>query len=556
MADERITALVRRYNDLKGGRFLWEGHWEDLARVMLPYRAGFTTDFTPGEKRMDGIYDGTPMQAARGLANAMEGIMWPDGQTNVYIKASDDALKDDDAAKAWFADTQDRMTAAMNNPRARLRQARGEVGLDLAVLGTGILFTGERKKLDGLLYQSVHLKDAVVLFSEEGEAEGLMRKKPYTLRQAMERFGEENLSENTRKKIVAKSFDEKIMFLQVVIPRAEGRAGALLAKNLPFSSSWIEMAESHEVEVGGFHEFPFAIPRWDTSAGEDYGQSPGMIALPDANTLQAMGETILVAGQRAADPALLMPNDGFMDAPNTFPGGLAYYDADLAKELGRIPIQALEVGTNLPISRDMQKDTREQIFAAFFKNVLNLPVAGPAMTATEINARKEEFIREIGPVFGRLESDYTGPKVERTFQIMLRAGAFPPIPPVLQGQSIRFEYESPVKKIRQQIEAAAARAWVVERLEIAKETQDQSHLDLVNFDEYARISADAGSVPHKIVVGKDEVEAKRAGRAKAQQAAAQQQQIAQSVDVAAQAGKIPGVQEAVGAAVQQQQGAA
>lgn len=542
---ERAQELVRRFKTLKGGRSQFDLHWDDLARVMLPGRKGFVSANVPGDKRSDDTFDGTPMQAARGLANAVGGMQRPDGQKFFFVKASEDAVSDTDEAKEWLSAVEDSMMEAMLNPKARFRQATGEVDLDLVVLGTGVLFIGERQRLDGLLYQSLHLKDAVVLFSEEGEAEGILREKTYTLRQADVRFGGKNLSEISRRKLEEKKFDDAIRFLHAVLPRREGRGDALLAKNLPFASMWIEIEAAHEVEIGGFHEFPFTVPRWDTSSGEDYGRSPGMIALPDANTLQAMGETILIAGQRAASPPLLVPNDGFFDEANTFPDGITYYDADLAKQMGKIPIGPLESGTNLPISRDMQDDTRQQIFAAFFRNVLNLPVEGPQMTATEVMQRKEEFIREIGPVFGRLETDYTGPLVERTFKIMLRANRLPMIPDILAGQSIRFEYESPVKKIRQQVEAAAARMWVAERVELATATARPDILDVVDFDEFARFEADAGQIPHKIVVGKEKVEKIRRDRAKQQQAMAQVQAASAAVDMAARTKDIPGVKQAV-----------
>ena len=541
---DKAKDLVKRYKDLKAGRGTIENHWEDLARVMLPGRVGFTSDPVPGERRTDDIFDGTPMQAARGLANAIESMMWPQGQKNFYIKANDDAIGDTDEAKEWLAQCEDSLTAAMMNPKARLLQARGEVNLDLSVLGSGILFTGERQKLNGLLYQALNLRDAVVLFSDEGVAEGLFRVKTYTLSQAEIRFGLDNLSEVTRKKFAEeKKPDDLVKILHAVYPRKGARPEAVMAKNLPFASCWIEMEALHEVEESGFHEFPFAVPRWDTSSGENYGRSPGMIALPDADTLQAMGETILIAGQLAADPSILVPNDGFFDEANSFPGGITYYDADIAKAMGKIPIGPLETGMNLPISRDMQKDMREQVFAAFFKNVFNLPVAGPQMTAEEIRARKEELIREVGPAFGRLDTDYTGPKVERSFNIMLRAGALPPIPDILAGQSIRFEYESPVKKIRQQIDAAAASMWVAERIDISIKTQRPDILDIVDFDEHARASAEAAQIPHKIVVGKARVEQIRAERAKAQQAQQQMAMAAQMAETAKTAGETPGMKQ-------------
>jgi hypothetical protein len=382
-----------------------------------------------------------------------------------------------------------------------------------------VIFAGESARLNHLLFQSVHLKDALVSFDDEGNARGIYRFRRLSLRQAADRWGAEALSEESRRKIAQDKTDDRVEFLHVVVPRPRGRADALLSRNLPWTDIWIEVAQEHEILNRGFRDFPFVVPRWDTSSGEDYGRSPGMIALPDADTLQAMGETMLVAGERAADPPLAAPADGIISEVNTFPGGLSYYDPTITN--GRNPFFPIESGANMPLTRDMQLDHRQQVFDAFFRNVLNLPVQGPQMTATEINARKEEFIREIGPVFGRLETDYTAPLVERAFSILLRTGQLAPIPDALQGETIRFDYESPVKRIRQQTEAAATRLWRLDLEEMAANTGDASVLDVIDRDAYARFTAEAAAIPHRIVAPEDTVERRRADRQQAQQQAEQ-----------------------------------
>ena len=153
------------------------------------------------------------------------------------------------------------------------------------------------------------------------------------------RFGRDALSDRVKKLLADGKVDDKVKVLHAVVPRAEGRSDALLARNLPYADIWIDLDDKKAIKTGGFHEFPFVVPRWDTTSGEDHGRSPAMIALPDGDTLQAMGETILVAGQRAADPPLMAPNDGSFDAVNTFPGGLSYYDVETAAQVRVTRIQ-------------------------------------------------------------------------------------------------------------------------------------------------------------------------------------------------------------------------
>ena len=228
----------------------------------------------------------------------------------------------------------------------------------------------------------------------------------------------------------------------------------------------------------------------------------------------------------------MAPNDGSFSEVNTFPGGLSYYDVETAATVGGNPFFSMEPGANMPLTFEMQNSYREQVFAAFFRNVLNLPVDGPEMTATEVIQRKEEFIREVGPVFGRLESDYTAPVVERAFSVLLRAGAFPDVPGVLGGKNIRFRYESPVKKIRQQVDAAAARLWVQEHIEASINLQRPNLLDVVNFDAYSQFQAEANGVPYQIVNGREQVEAIRQARAEAQAQAQQAAALQQAAEIA------------------------
>lgn len=526
--DEPIDKILSRWRRESQEKSQWHSHWEDLARVMLPRRMGFVSSSREGERMTDDIYDGTPMQAARGLANAIGGMMRPSGIPDMGIEVDDEEAGNMGDAQEWLEDSKLRLRNAFANPRARFMQVAPEVDQDLVVFGTAVEFIGDSKKRNSLLFQSLHLKDSTPYFDEEGSPQGLYHERTMTLRQMVEKFGEQSLSESTRR-LIKDSPEKQIKLLHAVIPRKEFKPNALFARDMPIADIWIEIETKHQLSVGGFHEFPFIVPRWDTSSGETFGRSPAMIALPDADTLQAMGETILIAGQRAADPPLMAPNDGSFDSVNTFPGGLGYYDIETAKEMGGNPFFTLPSGTDLPITRDMQSDTRNQIMGAFFRNVFNLPVEGPQMTAAEVMQRKEEFIREIGPLFGRYETEKTGPEVERAFMLMLRAGSFGPIPQSLQGKNVVFTYESPVKRIRKQIEAAAARLWAESMLVLAQSKPEAA--DLVDVDALGRFSADALGIPKGIVVSPDIVNARREQRAQEMQAQQQAAMMAATVDV-------------------------
>lgn len=539
LSKEYVRRLLARRSSIQITKGLWNMHFEDLARLMLPRRLGFVTQTSEGERRTEEIYDATSMQAARGLANAVGQLSRPEGEKLFFIRPEDDRLASSYEIQEWLKYCEDRQLKAMYNPKARFRQALGEADIDLVVFGTAVVFAGQSRKSRRLRYNTIDLKSIEISIDEENQPDTVFQSRKFTLRQAEMRFGKENLSEALNRKLNSKddkNTEEKTEFLRVIMPRPNGKSDSIYSKNWPYTDIWIEVEAEEAVEVGGFREFPFAIPRWDTTSGEVYGRSPGMIALPDAETLNAMSETILVAGQKAADPPVFAPNDSSFDAINSFSGGITYYDVDTAVQLRGNPFFTIERGFNLPITRDMQSDTRAQVEAAFFKNIFNLPVKGPEMTATEVLIRKEEFIREMGPVFGRLESDYIAPIVERTFSILLRDGYFDPIPDAIKGKNIRFEYNSPINKVREQAQVAASRLWLQQLSELNAVKPEAFVMDRVDADVLAMFSARALDLPQGAVAGDDKVKETRATREKQNQDMMERNKVTQEAQIAASAG--------------------
>ena len=521
-----VQDLIGRQKRLADSRRPWDAHWQELAETLLPRRADFTTARSPGDKRTEKQFDGVPMQAARGLAAALDGMLKGKSTRWFSIKAADEGLNRRTEVKQWLEAAEDRMYGAFYDPRGRFLQRSAEVDLDLVVFGTGVMFIGERVGQRRLQFRSHHLSGIYLAENAEGDIDTVFRVFRLTARQAVQLFGRDAIGDKTREALSEDS-EREFPFLHAVMPREDRNPKRRDKQAMPYASVFIDMDSEHKVSEGGFPEFPYVIPRWDTASDEIYGRSPGMLALPDANTLNQMGKTLLRAGHKVVDPPLLMPDDGVKSGPRTWPGGITYYDADmLARTGGRPPITPLVTGANVPLGREMQNDSRQQVWAAFFRDVLQLPVEGPQMTATEILQRKEEFLRVIGPTFGRLEADYTGPMVERAFALLQRMGAFPPPPPALSGSGVAFEYASPITRAHKQIESAALRK-TVEDLAMVVQSNPQV-LDNFDQDRIVRDVAEANGLPQRWLVPEEKVEAGR----QAQQAAAAEAASAVGPDIA------------------------
>lgn len=511
---EDYMALHKR---LVARRDPWMPYYQQLADVLLPNQADFTGRRLPGEQRGTGIYDGTPRLALRDLANAIDGMIKPKSSTWFDLEMQDPGLMQSESVRLWLDIVKDYMWSAIYQKDARFIQRSGEVDHALACFGWGVLWIQERKDKNGLLFRSFHNSQVAIDENEEGVIDTLSISEKLTPRQAAAIYQKlklevpSKIADAVKSKIVS---DQRFEFVQIVSPNDERDSGAALGiKAMPFKSCLIDVSCEKVLDHSGYYEFPAAIPRWETSPGEVYARSPGMLALPDANTLQAMGKTLLVGAQRAVDPPIWVANDAVVSPLRTFPGGVTTLDITDQKT----PVGNWPVSNNLPVGREMQNDYRRQVEAAFFKNIFNLPIETRVMTATEIMARKEEFIRVVGPVFGRLETDYVGHIVERVFGIMDRAGVLPPRPPELVGVKPTFRFKSPIQQARKQMEIAA----LSQALNfIAPLAANQPEiLDYINGEAIVADAPEWGGMPNRWMNTKKTVEQMRSGRAEAQQQA-------------------------------------
>jgi hypothetical protein len=548
----QVQDILARHQAMAQTRDQWRPLWQELADILHPERGGFTTALQVGREAQHEIYDSTPMQARRGLATAIDGMLKPASAKWFWLKCADDDLNEDDEVKTWLDAVQRAMWGAIYNPAARFIQHGGAVDNDLATFGLGYLWISENRNRNGLLFRSLHIGDCAIDENADGQIDTIAITRRWTARQFVQRFGIDKAPPKVKEALegpnAAANSGKLFEFVQMIQPREDYDPRRADEHGKPFVNCIVSCEDETKVDESAFHEFPLAIPRWEVAANQIYPRSPGMMALPDARTLQAMGHTILVGGQRAVDPPVWVASEGVMSAVRTFPGGLTVIDVEAIKATGGKPIGHMEMGSNLPIGREMQDDYRRMVEAAFFKNVFNLPVDGPDMTAYEVAERKEEFIRTIGPTLGQLEPDYIGVTVERVFNIMMRASAtadgrplpgapFPPAPEVLAGRDVKFEFASPIQKARKQLELAGAGQMFAFLSPLAQAQPDI--LDNLDGDEITRDMPDTFGTPHKWLRPKEKVEALRAQRAQqmaGQGAIAEGQGIADIVKTVADAG--------------------
>lgn len=442
--------LLRRQEQLAGARATWESHWQEVADYVLPRRADIVARSTRGAKRTEKLFDATAIHANELLAAALHAMLTNPATRWFDLRLAQPAgLRTDPAARLWLQHAADMLIEAFTE--SNLAPQLHELYLDLGCFGTGCLYVEE--EAGGLRFSTRHPAEIFVAESAHGTIDTVYRRFVFTARQAVQQFGAEALGPRLRG-AAAKTPDAEFGFVHAVLPRAERGPGKAGNRNLPYASIYVSVDDRAIVSESGYHEFPYMVPRWAKVSGEVYGRSPGMTVLPDVKMLNEICRTTLRAAQKAVDPPLMMPDDGFLGPVRAMPGGINYYRAGTADR-----IEPLVTGGNVGLGLEIEEQRRALIRSAFFIDLLQL-AGGPQMTATEVLQRTDEKLRLLGPLLGRLQSELLRPLIIRAVGVLGRAGRLPPAPPSLLGASLEIDYISPIARAQRAEEVQAmSRAW-------------------------------------------------------------------------------------------------
>jgi Bacteriophage head to tail connecting protein len=204
---------------------------------------------------------------------------------------------------------------------------------------------------------------------------------------------------------------------------------------------------------GRFEHPPFITFRWIKTAGEVYGRSPMMTALPDVRTANKVVELILKNASIAVTGIWLAEDDGVLNPANIklIPGSI------IPKAVGSEGLKALEMPGRFDVSQLILDDLRARIRHTLLVDRLG-PVQNTRMTATEVLERSSETSRLLAAVFGRLQSELLTPLVARGLSILARRGEIPDIR--LDGRSVELRYQSPLARRQSRLDVQNTLLWL------------------------------------------------------------------------------------------------
>lgn len=444
----QVASLIQRYRGLEAEKQQLLQQLQEIAEYFQPEKASFWGQLTKSAEERLKVFDSTPEEALEILAAALQTLL----TSPVHIWFALNLILNSDNAsesvKEWLSQVQKLMMAKFNSEESNFHSAVHELYMDLPSFGTGVFYVDE---YEGIRCICVPLSEVVIAENAKGVIDTVFRNFEMTARQVVEKWPKGASIE--MKRVAEECPERKYKIIHAVFPNKKYKEGSIQSKELALSSVYFEYGSQKILSESGFNEMCYMVPRWSKTSGAVYGRGAGHKSLPDVRVLNEMSRSEMIAVDKAADPATILPHDGFLSDFESDGGSMNYH-----RGTGDIREKIMTMGSeaDLPAIRTAINQKQDSIRRKFLNDKLQM-VGGPQMTATEVNAVQNEKMRILGPVLGRLQTEFLAPLINRVFNIMLRNGELPQAPEELQGQAVKVAYVSPITRAQKQTDADSVR---------------------------------------------------------------------------------------------------
>jgi hypothetical protein len=499
--------IIQKYDRMKGERVNWDEYWEDLAEYFIPNKDDVYGYKLQGERKHNRLYDSTSIMALEMLSSNLHGMLTNPSSVWFNLSTGDEALDQDKEVMTYLQTCVRTMIATFN--KSNFQEEIHETYVDLGGIGTTVLAIEEDDEND-VRFRSEPIYDSYVSENHLGIIDTRYTCMKWSLRKIRMKFGDAIFEQHLDLKQRFEKDSEQCEEIIYAVYPSEKRKGK-------FESVYVLRSKQLILEEGTFNEWPFAIPRWSKLNKEVYGRCPAMKALPDVKMLNAVMRTQIRGMQKAIDPPLMVPDNGFLLPINTTPGGTNFFRTGMKDRIEPFPAVSRP-----DIGEQFLESVRGRIREHFYWEQMQL-IQQRDMTATEVMQRTDERLRFLGPVLGRLNNELLRPIIDRVFAILERRGRFPKPPAVLARRGdLNIVYTSQIARAQRTAEANTL-IKVLQATGPMIQVQPDI-MDNLNGDQILRFNANIFGLPHEMLLSTQEVQKLRSQRQQAQQQAAMAQQ--------------------------------
>ena len=486
----------------------------EVAELMRPLREDWEFE-TEGRARGVRRYDGTAVLALDQAGASIYSMLTATDNIWAPLDFEEEWRKDDADARAWINEVSRIVFRSLDPARDNFYNDAPEVILDSIGLGDGVFYSARPPGADYFHSKAIPWRECCFDIGNFGEVTHFDRWYSEPLWNVADLFGKDNLSERMQKQLADKP-NERTRLLHTVFPNEGSNQVSSVHR---FVSLYVLMDDNAQpLSWGGYRDMPYYVSRWGVGSGQTYGMGRGLFALPDAQVLNEMSRTSILAAQRIAEPALAA-HDELVGLVSLDANALNFGAID---DAGNQLVRPINTGANVGITLEMQDQRRQQIKDIFYHAMLSL-VGSPTPSVVEILKNDERRDQSMGPNLARIISEFLAPFIEGRYRELKRAGQIPPAPPIAQSAKLKVRFVSPLAKAHKAQAAQATMQAIRGVSEIAALDPRARHT--INGLRAAKRVIDGLAAPDDIMSTQEEIEA-------ALQGEAQQQEAAQGLDVA------------------------
>ena len=526
--EELIKSLETRWQQLKDNRAKFEGNWTEAQtyadNVVMNW--GKPGDVPSRPKR----FTSKPFQYNKTLVAGILGYAISPSLVWFKLGMENTALLKEYGVKDWLENCESELLAVFN--RSNFYRETNPTVKDSTCIGHGVLFIEEDIENARIRYTHFPSNEIFLDVNAYGEVDTCFRWYADTLRNIVDFFGEDNVSDEMRRQIKEPDhWNDSHEILMCVYPRENYNPEYKDAKNMPYACIYMDLKKRHILKESGYREFPFAVFEWERYPGFAYSSSPAQDAMPDIKALNIIKKSSLQIAQTSAEPPMMASQE--MHDIDLSPRGITYLPTKDSR------LEPVRTGENYPITlqelANYEQAVKDWFYVDYF---LALQEKQGKMTATEVMELQGEKAATLSTFIVSL-NEFLTTVIQRTFNLLLRAQLLPPPMALMQQQAIiKIDFTGPLaqnqKKYHQMggtVQALSAIGPIMQMFPNAG--------DFLDGDELMKSTMEGMGMPQNIIREDDDVKKIREERIKAQQeAAAQQQQMAMAQTLMQNANKM------------------
>ena len=417
-------------------RTLWEGTWSDCYDYTMPGHNGFTKN-SPGQRNDDLIFDETAVVGVQEFSSRMiQGIVpnnvrWArlEPAPAMVNELDEEGLKD---VQMQLDDVNEYMFEVINN--SNFNQEAHEAFLDLSI-GTAAMVVESGDATYPVKFSTVPLSQ-IALDDGPYDAIGATYRKR-KVRVDMIEVIWPSAKLNTELKKIKESKPHSEVEVSEATYRDWDRPNEFVYHYCVY------LKKSHhkiyEETFEGLGSNPWVVFRWSKTADEVYGRGPVYNSLAAIKTANLTVQLILENAELALSGVWQGDDDGVLNPANVrlIPGTV------IPRSPGTKGLEPLQFPGSFDVSQLVLSEMRHNINKALYNETLGRREGTP-ISATEVAERMAELSRVLGATYGRLQSEFVYPVIQRVLFLLKQQGRIE-IPQV-DGREIQIRAVSPMMR--------------------------------------------------------------------------------------------------------------